>query len=120
MLVVLEGTILDGVELISRGALSNISVIISDHLVEEGFGLIGGGLSHARVLDDFNDSDALVIELLFYLLFVTKESVVELLVFWVLLDGADGTDGSSLRSNEVLEADGEQVSLINGEVLSTL
>jgi hypothetical protein len=46
-LVVLEGTILDGFELINGGALSNISVIITHHLVEEGFGLVSGGLSHA-------------------------------------------------------------------------
>jgi len=116
-LIVLEGTILDSVELISGGALSDISVIISDHLVEEGFGLVGGGLSHARVLDDVNDSDALVIELLFYLLFVIKESFVELLVFWVLLDGADGSNGSSLRADLVLETDGKKVSLLSGEIL---
>ena len=116
-LVVLEGTVLDGIELITGGALSNISVIITDHLVEEGFGLVSGGLSHAGILDNVDDSDALVIELLFYLLFVGEESFVELLVFWVLLDSADGSNGSSLRADLVLETDGKKVSLLSGEIL---
>ena len=46
-LIVLEGSVLDGVELITLGALSNVSVVVTDHLVEESFGLIGGGNSHA-------------------------------------------------------------------------
>jgi hypothetical protein len=54
---------------------------------------------------------------LFDLLFVEEETVVELLVFRVLLDGTDGSNGSSLRANLVLETDGKKVSLLSGEIL---
>jgi len=64
-----------------------------------------------------NNTDALVVELFFNLLFVGEESVVELLVFWVLLDGTDGSNGSSLRADLVLETDGKKVSLLSGEIL---
>ena len=116
-LVVLEGTVLDGIELITGGALSNISVIITDHLVEEGFGLVSGSLGHARVLDNFDDLDALIVEFLLDLLLVLSESFVELLVLWVLLDGTDSSNGGSLGADLVLETDGKQVSLLSGEIL---
>jgi hypothetical protein len=70
MLIVFEGTIFDDIELITLGALSNVSVVISDHFVEEGFGLIGGGNTHALSLNDIYDRDALVVELLLDFLFV--------------------------------------------------
>ena len=69
-MIVVKSSILDGIELITLGALSNVSVVISDHFVEEGFGLIGGGNTHALSLNDINDRDALVVELLFDFLFV--------------------------------------------------
>jgi hypothetical protein len=116
-LVVLEGTVLDGIELITGGALSNISVIITDHLVEEGFGLVSGSLGHARVLDNFDNLDALIVELLLDLLLVLSETFVELLVLWVLLDGTDSSNGGSLGADLVLETDGKQVSLLSGEIL---
>ena len=116
-LVVLEGTVLDGIELITGGALSNISVIITDHLVEEGFGLVSGSLGHARVLDNFDNLDALIVEFLLDLLLVLSETFVELLVLWVLLDGTDSSNGGSLGANLVLETDGKQVSLLSGEIL---
>jgi hypothetical protein len=46
-LIVLEGTVFNDLELVSIGALSNISVIISDHFVEETLSLIGGSDAHA-------------------------------------------------------------------------
>ena len=116
-LIVLEGAILDGIELVLQGALGDVPVVVTDHLVEEGLGLIGGGDLHALVLDDVDDGDALIIELFLDLLLVGGEAVVELLVFWVLLDGADSPDGRSLRSNLVLESNGKEVSLLGGEVL---
>jgi hypothetical protein len=116
-LVVLKGSVLDGIKLITGGALGNISVIITDHLVEESFGLVSGSLGHARVLDNVDDFDALIVEFLLDLLLVLSESVVELLVLWVLLDGTDSSNGGSLGANLVLETDGKQVSLLSGEIL---
>ena len=46
-LVVLKSSILDGVELVSLSALCHVSVIVSDHLVEESLGLVGGCHWHA-------------------------------------------------------------------------
>jgi hypothetical protein len=46
----------------------------------------------------------LVIELTFDLLFVVSESTTEFLVLWVLLDGTDGSDGTSVGTDEVLES----------------
>ena len=46
-LIVLKSTGLDSFDFIGIGALGNVSVVISHHLVEESFGLIGGGNSHA-------------------------------------------------------------------------
>jgi hypothetical protein len=77
VLIVLESTIFDGIKLASLGALGNVSVVISDHFVEESFGLISGGGLHAAFFDDINDSDALVVELLFNLFLVLSKSLVE-------------------------------------------
>ena len=63
-LVVLKGTVLDCVELATLSALSNVSVVITDHLIEEGLGLISASNTHARALDDVDNVDALLIKLL--------------------------------------------------------
>ena len=55
-----------------------------------------------------------------YLCLVFQESTIELLIFWILLDGSNRSDGASLRTDQVLETHREQVPLINCEVLSTL
>ena len=117
-LIVLKSAVLDGLKLISLSALSNISIVVSNHLVEESLGLIGGSLWVALSLNDFYDIHALGVKLAFDLLFVGGESLRILGVFWVLLDGADGSNGSSIGSNEVLESNGQKVSLLSGEVVS--
>jgi len=117
-LVVLKGAIFDGLKLVGIGTLGDVPVVVSDHLVEEGLGLVGGGDLHALVLDVIDDGHALVVELTLDLLLVALEGLVELLVLWILLDGADGPDGGSLGSDLVLESDGKQVSFFGGEVLS--
>jgi hypothetical protein len=115
-LIVLKSSGLDSFDFIGIGALSNVSVVISHHLVEESFGLIGGGNTHAGVLDDVDDRDALVVKLLLDLLLVSTEAIVEFGVFWVLLDGTDGSNSGSLGANLVLETNREEVSLFSGEV----
>jgi len=117
LLIVGKSSILNGVELITLSALSNVSVVITHHLVEESFGLIGGGDTHAGIFDDFNDSDALVVKLLLDLLLVPTEALIEFGVLWVLLDGTDGSNSGSLGANLVLETNREEVSLFGGEVL---
>jgi len=46
----------------------------------------------------------LVIELTFDLLLVALKGFVELLILWILLNGADGPDGGSFGTNLVLES----------------
>ena len=117
ILVVLEGTILDSFKSVSSGAFCNISIIVTNHLEKECLGLIGLSLSVALILDNSNDSHALVIKLILDPLFVCCECLTEFRVFWVLLNGADGSNGSSLRADLVLETDGKKVSLLSGEIL---
>ena len=100
--------------------LSYVSVVIADHLLEESLGLVLSSQFEALALDRSNNKHALVVELFLDLLLVAAQGIAKLLVFWILLDGSYGADGASLRSNQVLEADGEQVPLVNGEVFTTL
>jgi hypothetical protein len=116
-LVVFEGTVLDRFKLVSLGALGNVSVVVSNHFVEECLGLIGGGDLHALSLNNVDDGDALIVKLTLDLLLVGRETVVELLVLGVLLDGTDGSNGGSLGADLVLETNGKEVSLLSGEVL---
>jgi hypothetical protein len=69
------------------------------------------------VLDNLNDTHALGVELLFNLLLVNGETLVELLVLGVLLNCADGSNGGSLGSDLVLESNRQKVSFLSCEVL---
>jgi len=60
----------------------------------------------------------LVVELTFDLFLVGGQGFVELRIFWVLLDGADGSNGGSLGTDLVLETNREEVSLFGGEVVT--
>ena len=120
LLVALLSTLLDGVEVVALGGLRNISVVVTDHLLEEGLGLVVRGELEAVVTNDTNNSKANVVKLLFDLLLVGLESATKLGVLGVLLDGTDGADGATLGADEVLETDGKKVALINGEVFAGL
>jgi hypothetical protein len=95
-LVVLESSLFHRLDLIRLGALSNVSVVVSHHLVEESFGLVGSGNLHAGVLDGVDDLHTLVIELTLNFSLVGLKSRIEFLVFRVLLDGGNGSDSSPL------------------------
>jgi len=103
-LVVLQGTVFDSVELGTLSALGNVPVVVSDHLIEESLGLIGGGDLHARALHGIDDLEALIVELLLDLLLVGGKTIVELLVLWILLDGADGPNSSSLGADLIFKS----------------
>ena len=74
-MVVLESTVLDGFKFITLSALSNVSIIISNHLVEECLGLVGGSFLVALVLHDRDNIHALLIKFSLDLLFVSGESL---------------------------------------------
>ena len=119
-LIVLQGAVLDRLNLIWAATFSHVSVVVSDHLVEESLGLVGGGLLHAAFLHSLDNAHALIVELSFDFLLVSSESLVEVGVLRILLDCGDGPDGGSLGSDLVFEPNREQVSLLSGEVLSLL
>ena len=95
----LIGTILNSIKLISFGTLSNISIVVTNHLLEESFGFIGGAFSNAGTFHNFNNGHALSVELLFDLSFVSTKTFIELRVLWILLNSTDSPDGGSFRSN---------------------
>jgi len=120
LLVTLLSALLDGGEVVTLGGLRNISVVVTDHLLEEGLGLVIGGELEAVVTNDADNSEADVVKLLFDLLLVGLESATKLGVLGVLLDGTNSADGATLGADEVLETDGKKVTLINGEVFAGL
>ena len=119
-LIILQCTVLDALKLIWGGAFSHVSVVVSNHLVEECLGLVGGGLLHAALFDSLDYVHALIIELSFDFLFVSREGLAEIGVLRILLDCGDGPDGGSLGSNLVFKSNREQVSLLGGEILRLL
>jgi len=103
---------LDFLKLDLLGVLSDVSVVVTDHLDEESLGLLSAVSVQDTGVDHINDLLAVLHELLLDLLLVGEESSVELAVLGVLLDGRDSAASSSLAGDEVLESDGKKVSLI--------
>jgi len=92
LLVALEGTALDLLELAVLGGFGDVSVVVTDHLLEEGLGLVILSELEAVILNDLDDLDALSVELLLDLSLVLSEGLAELGVLGVLLNGADSAD----------------------------
>ena len=91
LFVRLSGLLLNIFEELVLGVLSDVAVVIADHLDEKGLGLIGAlSLEHAGV-DHVDDLLAVLLELRLDLTLVCEQSTVELGVLRVLFDGRDGT-----------------------------
>ena len=103
---------LDLLKLHLLSVLSDVSVVVTDHLDEESLGLLSAVSVQDTGVDHINDLLAVLHELLLDLLLVGEESSVELAVLGVLLDGRDGTAGSAFARDKVLEGDGEEVALV--------
>ena len=108
LLDILEGGIL--------GVLSDIAIVITDHLDEESLGLIGAISIEDAVVDHVNDLLAVGLELGLDLSFVGQKGRVKLGVLGVLLDGRDCAACSALAADEVLESNGQKVTLIGVDV----
>ena len=94
------------------GILSNVTIVVTDHLDEESLGLIRArGLEHAGI-DHINNLLAVSGELGFDLALVSEKCRVELGVLRVLLDGGDGAACGAFAADQVLEGNGEQVALV--------
>ena len=99
--------------------LGDVAVVVTNHLDEEGLGLIGAVAVEDAAVDHVYELLAVTHKLFLDLLLVGKKGGVELRVLGVLLDGGNSAASSSLSGDEVLESDGQKVSLIgvNGATL---
>ena len=100
-------------------ALCNISIVIADHLKEEGLAVIVLGGFEALVYACDN-SLAFLIQTILHLGFVLLEGLSEISILGVLLDRSNSPDGTSLRSNEVLKTNTKEISFVDGELLTIL
>merc|ERR1711957_163778 len=100
-----KGLLLNLLEVVTLGVLGDVTVVVSDHLDEESLGLSVTGLGEDLVVDHVDDSLAVTLELG---------------VLGVLLDGGNGSAGSSLGRDQVLESDGQEVTLVRSDIGSLL
>jgi hypothetical protein len=107
---------------IARGVLGNVSVVVTLHLQEEDLGLSVGSALDEEVVEEVEDVVAEAGQLsLDLLLVVTQQAdVLGALRVLLLLDGGDGAPGRAARADRVLVGDGQEVALLNREVLLDL
>jgi len=96
VLVGLEGSVLGGFEVSALGVLSLVTVVIANHLDEEALGLSFAGFGEDVLVDDINDTLAVLHELLLNDALVSGEGILELGVLRVLFDGLDSAAGGPL------------------------
>ena len=118
LLVGLMGVVSSLVVLSSRGVFGDVSVVVSLHLVVEDLGFSVGGLGDELGVNEVKDLIAVFVELTLNLGFVAAEEadVLGALLFFLLLNGGEGSPGSSSGSDGVLVGNGKEVSLLNGQV----
>jgi hypothetical protein len=119
LIVGLEGVLLDRLHKGTLCVLCDVAVVVTDHLDEEGLGLTVARLSEHLVVDGVNNVLAVLVELTFNGGFVASECISIFGVLGILLDGGNSAACGSLGTDKVLESDGEEVTLIGGD-LSTL
>ena len=120
LLVALESLDLAFLELGALGVFGDVAAVVSDHLEEESLGLIVGSSSENVGLDHGDDVVAVSEEVSLDFGLVGGKGCGVLLVLLVLLDGGNGSDGGSLRRDQVLEGDREQVPFVVREARSLL
>ena len=112
LFVSLLGLLLNLFESLVLGVLGDVAVVVTDHLDEEGLGLVGAAGAQDLLVDHVDNLLAVSLELFFNLALVLQKRAIELRVLGVLLDGRDGAAGGSLGRDQVLESDGQKVALV--------
>jgi len=112
----LEGVGFGGIEVGTLGVLGNVTIVVADHLDEEGLGLTVAGFLEDVVGDHVDDALAVVAELLLDAGLVLGKGIGEFGVLGVLLNGGNGAAGGALGADEVLEGNGEEVAFIGGDI----
>jgi hypothetical protein len=115
LIVSLEGSLLDSLHLGTLGILSDVAVVVADHLYEEGFGLTVTGLGEDLLVDHVDDTLAVTGKLGLDRGLVSGESRGILGVLGVLFDGGNSAAGGTLGADQVFEGNGEEVTLIAGD-----
>jgi hypothetical protein len=114
LLVSCLGCVFDLLELIVLGILSNVTIVVTDHLDEESLSLVSDGNTGIEDADVDHVDDLLAIggELCLDLGLVGKKCGIELGILGVLLDCGDSSACGALAADKVLEGDGEEVALV--------
>ena len=112
LLVGLLGLLLNFLKFGFLGVLCDVTVVVTDHLHEESFGLISAFACQDTGIDHIDNLLTVLLELFFDLILVGEESLVELCIFWVLLDGGNSAAGGTFARNKVLEGNRKQVALV--------
>jgi len=120
LLVGIEGTGRDGLVAITSCVFGHVSVVVALHLQVEDLSFRVGGGGNEDVVEELEDVLAESFKFFFDLLLQCSEEweILRSLGLFLLLNGADGSPGSSSGSNGVLESNGEEVSLFNAEFLA--
>ena len=118
LLVGYLGGLLDLLKLGVLGVLSDVTIVVTDHLDEESLGLIGALTAEDAGVDHVNDLLAVSHELGLDLGLVGEKGGIELGVLGVLLDSGNSAASSAFAGDEVLESDGEEVTLIGVDTAS--
>ena len=118
-LVGIEGGRSGGLAGLAGLELGQVTVVIALHLVEEDLGLLGGGVGDEGLLDDAEDVIADVDELGLDLGLVVLDDG-HLVGIALLLDGGNDAPGRTAGADDVLVGDGEEVALLDGQLLGLL
>jgi len=110
--VCFEGRLLDLLELVISGVFGNVTIVVANHLYEEGLSLSFAGLVQYLGLDDANDALTVENKLLFNLGLVGEQSIIVFRILGILLNCRDGSASSTLGRNEILECHRDEVALI--------
>jgi hypothetical protein len=114
-IVSLEGGLLDSLHLGTLCVLSDVAVVVADHLHEESLGLTVTGLGENLLVDHVNNTLAVTGELGLDRGLVSGECGGILGVLGVLLDGSNSAAGSALGADEVFEGNRKEVALVTGD-----
>ncbi len=91
-----QGTLLNLFHKSTLGVLSNIAVVVTDHLDEECFGFTLAGLRENLLVDHINDELAITSKLSLNAGFVGSKSISVLRVLGVLFNCGNGAASSTL------------------------
>jgi hypothetical protein len=115
LIVGLEGVLLDFLHEGTFGVLSDVAVVVTDHLDEESLGLTVARFGENLFVDHVNDTLAVSSQLVLDLGLVVAKSRGILGVLGVLLNGGNSAASGSLWADEVLKSHWEEIALIGGD-----